>query len=344
MDSDLEMLLRPPRSGGLRISTIRSGALENAGLILDAKHYQAEFTAARNRLTGSGLDLVTVRELAQAFVPKRAKLTTVSHPSAGAPYLKAHEAFDIRPESQRYLVESRTPGYEEYLLEEGMILTPSSGRNLGPIAYVDRHLAQFAMTNIIRIQPHKRADGLYLLAYLLTPTAQALIRRGKTGTTVDHLSAEDVLRLPVAWGEVAYRKGVVARMSRAVRLRANAIEALDDAEQEFHQRAGLTLPFNTGTSKMFNITADRLTGRIDAAYYDPEVNSAMSHVAMLGGVPLVECAELRMLKRYKRYYVDCASGRPILSGTQMLQYRPVNLQCISERSFSRPEEFILHRG
>jgi hypothetical protein len=132
-------------------------------------------------------------------VPGRMALVVSPKKNAGVPYLRAHDAFDTLPESDRYVVASRTHNYDSYLLKEGMILTPSSGRNLGPLAYVGRFLSRFAMTDIMRILPKTREDGFFLLAYLMTPTGQALIRRGRTGTTVDHLAPGEVLDIPVLW-------------------------------------------------------------------------------------------------------------------------------------------------
>jgi len=93
----------------------------------------------------------------------------------------------------------RVSNYDSLLLRKGMILTPSSGRNLGPVAYVGKYLSSFAMTDIMRIVPKSKIDGFYLLAYLLTETGQALVRKGRTGTTVDHLAPADVLSIPLIW-------------------------------------------------------------------------------------------------------------------------------------------------
>jgi hypothetical protein len=47
-----------------------------------------------------------------------------------------------------------------------------------------------------------------------------------------------------------------------------------------------------------------------------------------GAQRLDEMAELRMLGRYKRYYVPAEHGTPILSGRHLVQLRLVNLQYI----------------
>ena len=335
---------------GPRIATVRSAAMSRGSLRLDAGHYQKEFVLARNRVLGSGFEVKTVESLASAFVPSRIKLMTGTSPSAGPPYLKAHDAFDTLPTTSRYMASARTPNRESYQLEEGTLLTPSSGRNLGPLAHVGKYLSRFAMTDIMRITPRSRDVGMFLLAYLMTDTGQALIRRGRTGTTVDHLSPDDVREIPVAWVDDATRRASGEALGKAETLLDQARLALDEIQTELHSRLGLALPLALGQYrsesgvKVFELSATRLGSRIDAAYYDPTVTRAKKLVLETGGTGLLSCADLRMLGRYKRYYVDSAHGRPILSGSQLLQLRPVNLKYISDRSFSDPESFVVHQG
>ena len=335
---------------GLRIVTVRSDTIGGGTTRLDAKHYQEEFVLARNRVYGSGYEVRTVGDLASAFVPPRIKLVTVTKPSAGPPYLKAHDAFDTLPSSHRYMVSSRTRNAEAFRLREGMLLTPSSGRNLGPLSYVGKHLAGFAMTDIMRIVPGDRQVGFFLLAYLMTDTGQALIRRGRTGTTVDHLSAKDVLGIPIAWVDQAMREECARKMECADTLLDKARGELNEVQSDLHSVVGLPLPIEPGHyrsasgAKVFDMASHELGSRIDAAYYDPTVERARELIVEGGGIELSCCADLRLLGRYKRYYVGSGHGQPILSGSQLAQLRPVNLKCISNRSFKDPESFVVRDG
>jgi hypothetical protein len=319
-------------------------------LRLDAKHYQEDFLKARARVVASGFPVRLVRDVAGAAVPGRTKLVTVSNATAGAGYLEAHEAFLLRPETGRYVARAATPDYESYLLRPGMILTPSSGRNLGPLAYVGKNLAGFAMTDIIRLAPFVPDDGLYLLAYLLTPTGQALLRRGRTGTTVDHLSANDAGDIPVAWVDREARSKIVDRMRKAEGALDAGRLALDEAELELHSLLGLPPQPTPGKylaaagARAFSMRTADLSLRLDVAYYDPQVRECRRQISERGGGRLAAAAELVMLGRYKRYYVPAGHGLPIMSGRQTLQMRPVNLQYISGRSFSDPGAFVLGRG
>ena len=332
------------------VSTVRLSSVVMPAIRLDAKYYQEAITLAKARVAGCGIPTVPLEELADAFVPGRMALVLSPNSDVGAPYLRAHDAFDAIPESDRFIVAARTHAYESYLLKEGTILTPSSGRNLGPLAYAGGFLSRFAMTDIMRIVPKTREDGFFLLAYLRTPTGQALIRRGRTGTTVDHLAPGDVLSIPVVAVGRQERAYYVRRMRRVQNLLDAAREALVNAERRLHEYAGLDLDtlkpkyYSSDGARVFTSWVRELGLRLDSAFYDPLVSAARLAVQKSGPCRLDKAAELRQLGRYKRYYVQRGHGRPILSGSHLTQLHPVNLQYISDRSFRAPESFMLKKG
>lgn len=341
---------RTIKSDEPKFNTIRLFGISGPDLKLDAKHYQEEFIVANQRVANSSCAVRRILDIATVFVPGRMKLITIPTSDGGPPYLKAHDIFMTRPQTNRFLSQLRTDNYETYLLNEGYILTPSSGRNLGPITYVGPYLSKFAMTDIMRIVPHNNAEGHYLLCYLMTPTAQALIRRGRTGTTVDHLAPNDVLNIPIIWPSQETRAALSHKMKRSVELLERSRHELDALESELHQRANLPLPVTTERylskdgARTFSLNASQLQLRLDSAYYDPLVLSCRNLVKHSGGAELASCAEMRMLGRYKRYYVKEGYGTPILSGRQLLQLRPVNQKYISDRSFKNPSDFLVKKG
>jgi hypothetical protein len=329
---------------GPRITTIRAASASQNGYRLDAKYFQEEFTLAKARALQCGLPIVRVRDIADVFVPGRMKLVTVPSSEAGAPYLKAHGAFKTLPTSERFVASARTENYESYLLREGMILTPSSGRNLGPTCFVGKSMTRFGMTDIMRIAPRDNMIGLYLLTYLRTSIGQSLIRRGRTGTNIDHLAPGEVLDLVVVWPEENIRLSFAKRMQGAVDLLESARQTLEDVAQQLTSRLRLGEPSPTKEIRSFSTQRSQLSLRLDAAFYDDRVRQARTAIAKRSHSLLRDAAELRMLGRYKRYYVGASHGRPILSGTQLLQLFPVNLKAISDRSFSDPGSFELSKG
>lgn len=327
-----------------------SREIEAPAFRLDAAHYRQEFAAALNRVASGKQATKLIGDFARAFVPGRVKLVTVPKKEAGAPYLRAHDAFEIRPASDRYVSKARTPDYDSLLLQEGMILTPSSGRNLGPVAFVDSYLARFAMTDIMRIKADTIDSARYLFAFLLTPTAQALIRRGRTGTTVDHLAPTDVEGLSIPWLQTPDRNLFAGEIAEAEALLGKARHDLDALLNELHEVFGISndLPSANCLSRdcgdAFAVSSRQVGLRLDSASHDPTVLACAELIKAKGGEPLSKVATPKTLSRYRRYYVDPPRGRPVLSGRQMLQLRPVNLRHISDRSFANPADFILKAG
>jgi hypothetical protein len=267
----------------IEVASIRSSDISRKNVRLDSSFYRGEFADASQRLQRAGLPIKKIGNMATAFVPGRLKLVTSPSSAAGAPYIRAHDAFETRPRTGRFVSRRRTKNYDELLLKEGMILTPSSGRNLGPVAYVGSYLTKYAMTDIMRIVPNSPNEGFYLLAYLLTSTAQLLIKRGRSGTTVDHLSPADVLNMDIPWiSDSKIRSAIINDIRRAEGMIDEGRFGLDKAADTLHRLAGLT--------------ADPPSG----SYLSRKCGDAFS---------LGDLATLKTLDRYVRFYVEAPNGR-----------------------------------
>jgi len=94
----------------------------------------------------------------------------------------------------------------------------------------------------------------------------------------------------------------------------------------------------------WTLQASELANRLDAARYDPWVTSLRIALQKKGGGELGHHAGTNIPGRYVRFYVGEGFGTPIMSGRQLLQIRPVNLQYISERSFKDPTKYELRAG
>lgn len=333
----------------LKFSSIDSASLSPPDIRLDAKLYQEEVALAHSRVNAWRSQTRKVAELARATVPGRIRLVTVPNPSAGAPYLAAHDAFLAVPAASRYVARSRTRDYSALLLEEGMLLTPSSGRNLGPLAYVGKSLAGFAMTDIMRIQALDPGNIFYLLAFLLTETGQALIRKGRTGSNVDHLSPTDLEAIDVVWPDKVFRENLSSLLARAESLIDSARRNLASASSQFEELLGIAFPVALAEQNLigptaFSVELNDVPSRLDAAYYGPLATACRESVRSVHHDTLDAVADLLFLERYKRYYVDQGFGKPILSGRQLLQLRPVNLRYISTRSFNDVRRFEIRKG
>ncbi|MBY4040281.1 hypothetical protein HQO38_20475 [Rhodococcus fascians] len=195
---------------------------------------------------------------------------------------------------------------------------------------------------MLRLQIDDDVERAYVLTFLSTPTGQALLTRSKTGNVIDHLSANDLSSVHVPFFEASFTGSVAKLMTRAVKEREKARLRLDQLVQEFEA----TLPAIKAEDQLKNgwtQNAAALCGRLDSAAYVPAVDSVRRALSEMGGQPVKQVADAFMPNRYKRLYVESGFGRPILSGRQLLQINPVNLQYIAAHALD-VDEFALGVG
>jgi hypothetical protein len=249
------------------------------------------------------------------------------------PYLRPYDVFDYIPEPADQLSRSGSKGLDRLTPEPGTILQTCSGRNLGPLAYADDFISRFVVSDdMIRLQIPKEDERLYALAFLSTPTGQSLLTRSKTGGVIDHLSADDLAAMQIPFMEPKLTQQVVNDMRSALFLRQQARITLAGLTSDYE--ASLPSPRRDSPLRSgWTHRAAALAGRLDAAFHDPLVLEVRKALKTVGGVRVGDVAQSYIPGRYKRYYVAPEHGRPIVSGRQLLQSRPVNLRYIAPRSF-----------
>ena len=209
---------------------------------------------------------------------------------------------------------------------------------------MDAYLARFVLSHdMVRIEVDDEKMRHYVLAYLKSSAGQAMLRRSKTGSVIDHLSDKQVAAQEVPIFGNGVFKEVVTKMSRAVRMREEARLDLAVLIEQYET----TLPRivrKRPTREGWSIRSTSFVGRIDAAFYDPLVTQVRKKLASLGGMPVKDVADVVMLGRYKRLYTVQPFGLPIISGAQLLQSKPIHPQQILAQSFQRVEDFELKPG
>lgn len=248
------------------------------------------------------------------------------------PYLRPYDVFDYLPQAADMLSVAGSNSLDRLTPKPGTILQTCSGRNLGPLVYADSFIGRFVVSDdMLRLNIENEADRLYTLTFLSTPTGQALLTRSKTGNVIDHLSADDLAAVEVPFLDHKLTASIVSKMRKAVTLRESARLRLDALVTEFAKQLpqpGRDSPMREGWTQR----ASSLGVRLDAAFHDPLVR-AIRNAFQSDGVKVGDVAETFIPGRYKRYYVESAYGRPIVSGRQLLQAKPVNLRYIASRSF-----------
>lgn len=333
----------------MRTRTISSTICFRRGR-LDSNYYLAPGVEARDRLhhaQASGLRLRQVGThsgVTGVWQPKRFKRTYAADGEDSVSYLRPYDVFEYLPMAADRLSATRTENLQAYELTSGTILQTCSGRNLGPLAVTDRYLERFVLSHdMLRIDVDNDVDRGAIWAFLSSSVGQAILRQRMSGSVVDHLTVDDLASLEIPEldetlrsqvGGIAHRSLVLVE---AARLELSALVAeyesrLPDCQPEGWKRDGWT------------VTSSSLSDRLDAAYYDPVASNAREALLDSGGGAVGDIARALLPGRYTRYYVGKDFGKPILSGTQLLQYEPINLKYISERSFKNPEEMILEDG
>lgn len=305
---------------------------------LDAKYYCSPGVIASERmvlLKASGAQLRSVAGnggLGYIDPPSRTKRVYAAVGEDSVPYLRPYDVFDYLPRPADLLSRKGSSGFDRLMPKVGTILQTCSGRNLGPLAYADAFISRFVVSDdMLRLHIDDETDRLYALAFLSTPTGQALLTRSKTGNVIDHLSANDFGAVEIPFIDDALTASVVDQMRASITLRENARILLNTLIAE--AEAALSVPERTSPLRNgWTQRAGALGNRLDSALYDPYVATVRSAIKSIGGIRVEDVSEAFMLGIYKRYYVERGHGEPILSGRQLLQLKPINLQYVAARS------------
>lgn len=282
---------------------------------------------------------------AQVWKPTRSKLSYAVDGEVSTPYLRPYDVFNYYPEPADWLSVPRTENLTDYNLHEGMILQTCSGRNLGPAVIVDKYLEKFVIgADMIRILVKDEHLRYYLLAFLNSQSGKHILRRNKTGSVVDHLSEEDMKEHEILLLDQNVMNEIVELMKKAIKLRENARLNLFDLIKRlegFLPKIERAFPTKEG----WKIKSDLVSGRIDAAFYDPLVNTVREELIKIGGIPVKKVARvLKPAGRYKTLYLSKEYGVPILSGSQLVQTYTINLRYISPSIFKDINKYQLQSG
>jgi hypothetical protein len=197
---------------------------------------------------------------------------------------------------------------------------------------------------MIRIDIEDEDVRYYVFAFLNSNAGRNIMRRDKTGSVIDHLDPEDLEKMTIPF----FSSDKVRRISQLVRDEVQLRERGRLTLQTIMQTYEAALPSAMRTNPLctgWTVNSMTVTSRIDAAFYDPLVQGIRESLRASGGVAFDEAAlVVKPPGRYKTVYVDESHGRPLLSGAQLLQTYPINLQFIHPRAFKDVTDYELHAG
>lgn len=329
------------------VQSVRARSLAAAGR-LDVDFFLSGGAAVQERLLlmrAAGVAVEPLNVVADVSAPARFKREWAEPGELGIPYLRPYDVFDYAPVPAGFLSLRRSDNIEDLRVRPGTLLQTCSGRNLGPSVFVDDELASFALSHdLVRIDVSNADSRYYLHAYLLTATAQALLRQGMSGSVIDHLTPQHVETIPVPLLSSRTTRSIAAQTKTALDQFATARQTLSRLRTEVGSHAPAAVR-PSRSSKGWTLKSKGLnSSRLDVAYNDPLLDTVRSNLRATGGISLDQIASCWLPPRYKRFYVEPPHGRPILSGRQILQYRLVNLRNVSDRSFDDPKSMEIAAG
>lgn len=325
--------------------SVRGHGLTEGDCRLDASFHADEVVAARRVVEDSDYAIASLGNLSQdIFHPPRFKRDwrDADH---GTPFLGGMEIVYLRPPKEKWL----SPKQVERLnlaVKHGWVLVTCSG-TIGRTVFVSRSLDGWAVSqHVIRIAPANGVYGGYLFAYLTTWMGQVLMLRSVYGGSIPEIEPDHLATIPVPLLPDDEQKEIHDQITKAYRLRDKANDLLDQADDLLHMELGLPrfdelqVSYFGGVKKpkVFVVIASELGERLDASFHVPIAKVAVQQLCS-GRYPLAQLGDVAqrifMPPTYKRIYVKPEHGLPIVSGSHLMQRRPIDLKFISPIAFDR---------
>lgn len=333
----------------MKVRSVLSGQVDFAGR-LDCWYFLSpanEASVIIEQAKSKGMTTLTLGGadgIAKVWAPARFKRAYASPGEPSAPYLRPYDVFNYFPEPADWLSTLRTDDLASYKLQRGMILQTCSGRNLGPAVFVDGYLSRFLLSHdMIRVEIENAQQRNYVLAFLNSRAGRQMLRRDKTGSVIDHISESHLAKLEIPILIESVVEKVSSTVSTAINLREKARLALDEIVTLYEQKLP-ALKRSKPLCSGWKVESKKLEGRLDAAFYDPLVDKQRRELTRMGGIRVAEVAQVHKPGgRYKTCYVGRDHGRPLLSGTQILQTSPINLQFMSPRVFKNITDYEIRQ-
>lgn len=345
-----------------RSNTVTSFAVRANSFRLDASAFLSANTRASVSFAGSSGHLLA--EIASVFTVyiQTPILHYVAQFAHSRPYLTTSELGEYQRGVPSQVSLLADPRLIEWQIARGTIVLSRSGR-VGDAYWVDKKLADALVGDSFRIVPRNQEDAHFIYALLTSLYARDYVSGATYGSVVDHASVDQVRSLPVPAISDGHRARVSNLVEQAVLAREAAYDLLDAAETALHRANGLgelqdpkpTAFDPLGQPECSAVDAktvqarngDGSEHRLDAHFYNPTAQVAVANIKNCGSeVKTVAEVSKQVLMgpRFKRNYVEAAHGVPFLSGKNIVQIRPTDLNYLSNVQMADMQELLVKRG
>jgi type I restriction enzyme S subunit len=336
--------IEPAIEPKVRPFSVRAHWLTEDDCRLDASFYADEVVAAQRVIEDSGFEIKPLEKcVAEIFMPALTLKIPFGDERNGVPYLTQFELFMFRPTERKFVITSKLKQPERWYVKEGWLVLSQSG-TVGRVRMVTKRLEKFVVSpNPIRLVPSVEVLIGYVYAFLSTRFAQALVKSSQYGVSVEHILPQHISSLPVPLLPDDEQQAIHEQIMQAYRLRDEANDLLDKADELLHTELGLPrfdesqVPYLFGSSKpkAFTVRATELEGRLDASFHIPIARVVIEQLRK-GKYPLVRLGDVAIRifipPRFKRIYVSPEYGVPFLQPSHVPLIKPFGLKFISKRA------------
>lgn len=241
MINELELSLERGESVSCySINTISSRQLNGR---LDAPYHSRAAARAEEALDNSPAPSAPLAEVVKRyFKPPMFKRLWVEDPAFGRQFISGVDAYRYQAESIRY-VSHKTPNFDEFILEEGMVIFQAAGQIYGlfgqPLFVSGWLSGLFAADDLYRLKPHNPSDGGFIFAFLRTPVGQILLKRQACGNSIPRVWDPHIRGMSVPWPEEAVRvrigSEIIEAHARIERARVAEVQAVALVERAIEE-------------------------------------------------------------------------------------------------------------
>ncbi len=224
----------------MRAGKVSFSIKEQIGYRFDASYHMSEGLVVRRLIERSPHQLLTIKDVSEeVFYGLRAKRVYVSQKEYGIPFLSSSDI--LRADLNKIKLASKrlTPGVEQMSLKKGWTLISRSG-TIGNCAFANaKHAQKLASEHVIRVVPNNILREGLVFAYLASKYGYSLLTQGTFGGVIQHIEPAFVESLPIPSFPSNFQIEIDNHIQESARLRAEAIDELETADNLLKEKAGL---------------------------------------------------------------------------------------------------------
>ena len=260
----------------------------------------------------------------------------------GIPFLSNSDISSANPFlSCKY--SSKKYGYDEAaVLKKGMILTGRVGA-IGQTAFVPAYFEKekaMGSDNIIRIVVKSEYKNGFIYAYLASKIGKLSFWKHATGGVQPFITDDMVGKLPIPDFPDSFQKEVDDLIQESVRLREEAIEALEEAVEYFNDK----YPINTKIRKTFALSLKELKLGFAAYNNNLEVDDFINVYKDNSYELESKTSNIFAPPLFKHIYLNKDNGYPFMTGSELTQFNLRYYRWLSPRGVKDINDYVVKKG